>query len=113
MLILEGLPFTVTLAYDVLESDQAGGAVHARQRFPRALGQRYFRLEARNLEVTTEVAAAIIAIDACKGAALPITLTIPDVGSVEVRFDDDGYSYEVANGTLRHMAITLVEEPRV
>jgi len=113
-MILDSLPFTVVRTYDVLSSPASLGAVHCRQRFPRAQAQRMFVLEARHEDIlTSDIAAIIAGIDALKGAAMPITLTLPDVGSVEVRCADDGYSYEIANGTLRHLTINLLEEPRV
>ena len=113
-MILDSLPFTVVRVYDVLSSPAELGAVHRRERFPRPKAQRRFVLEARHEDIlTSDIAGILAGIDALKGAALPITLTLPDVGAVDVRCEDDGYEYEIANGTLRHLTIHLIEEPRV
>lgn len=106
--ILDSLPFTVERIYDTLVSPADSGCVLARTRSP---GLRRFRLVAENLDLLTEVAPIIAAIEAFPGASMPFPVTLPDVGTINVRNDEDGWSYQVANGKLRHLSLTLIEEP--
>lgn len=106
--LLDGLPFTVERIYDTLSSDAGEGCILSRTRSP---GLRRFRLTAENLELVAELAPILVVLETYPGSSLPFTLTLPDVGPVEVRNDDDGWIYEVQNGKLRSISVTLIEEP--
>lgn len=109
---LSNLPLVVARDFNVLVSKSDQGAVIRRTRFPRPPIRR-FKLTADNLEMTTELAALLLGLDAALGSALSFNVTLPIVGTVTVRNDDDVWSYAVRNGTLRDFAITLIEEPRI
>lgn len=106
-------PFDFGHVHDVLRSAREIGVVHRRRRFPRPLAQRIFTLHYDTIHQADDVAVIVAAIDASKGACLTFNVTLPVVGAVVVRFDDDGYRYVVHRGKWREMVLNLVEEVRV
>lgn len=111
--VFSNLPLEITHHFDVLVSPASSGMSLRRQRWPRPATQRTFKLTAEHMEMSSELAAILIALDLFLGAAMPFPVTLPNVGTVTVRNADDGWSYQVANGTLRHFSLRLIEEPRI
>ena len=106
------LPFTQTRLYDAIASSAAEGVIIRRSRFPSPEAPRMFRVEIRNAK-QADLVDFVAAVDAVKGAAVDFAITLPDVGTAQVRFDDDGYEYQAEKGQLKSFAVNLIEEPRV
>lgn len=104
------LPFEVERNFNVLQTEAPSGVVIRGLLFPR-LPERRFKLTYKTLhQVDLDVLQALV--DAAKGSAVPFFITLPKVGSVEVRIDDDGYEFACIGGKLRTIGVTLIEEPR-
>lgn len=106
------LPFVNARVFDVLKSPTSVGVSIRRQRWPIKNPPRRFQVHYEHTALA-DVQTVIAAIDAVKGAAVDFALTLPDVGAVQVRFADDGYTYRVANGNQRHLVVNLDEEYRI
>jgi len=107
-----GLPVVRQQTYDTLTTQAPSGFVGRRSRTRRPNPVEHYQVVLENLPNTQTLFMVALAI-ATKGAAIAITLALPDVGVKTVRFDEDGLTYTVFPGNQASLTTELVEEYRV
>ncbi len=102
-------PIDVEYLVDVIATPASAGVVQRRRKFPGAV-PRIFTLT-YEIPLATEVATLVAEVETARGAAVPVSATIPGYGTISARFVDDGITYQVLKGPYRRMTIRMREDP--
>lgn len=106
------LPFVRRAVSEYLSTPASCGVMVRRRRFPRPVMQEEYVFTFENMTLT-DLSTWISILDGLKGGAYPITLTLPDVGSVSFMLTGDGYSYTVGAGEYRNLQFSVMAEVRI
>lgn len=102
-------PIDVAYVVDVVATPASAGVVQRRRRFPGAVPREF--TVTFEIPSTDEVATLAAEVATAKGAAVPVSCTLPFYGTITARFMDDGLTWTVLRGPYRRCVVRLREEP--